>query len=796
MPSYRILLLEDDENLNDMLKDVLEEEGFEVDVCAKSDDAITLARQKEYDLMVADIRMEGLDGLAALSHVQSYRPTVDALVISGYADSKQAARASRLGLGAVLKKPFDLDLFLDKVNGLLRDRSKRLAVKQAFESLLSSAYWSTIQLARFLDNASSAKFNFRQLVDVTGMLCTEMNLLGSQLEKVRSATLAAAWRQSRKECSLPPPDDVPEEFEVWYKYLGEWWNGSGPQNLQGREQPLESRIIVTALASCLEAIEIEDLNEKWPGRFDPHLIGILERQLELDDKEAQESASPETESSESLLDLARTLLRGGDFHSASEALQQVINRGADNQAGVSALLMLARLRQRAGLFEDAKTMAFRTPELASSFGPALAAHAYKESGKLLLDLGESDSAVNSLERAYALYSDLGLEPQAAECFLLARVSANTLLEHEDSERWLEEVLSPRNRQHAADLAPLLVGHLLGIDSLPANFARHLARLFLGHPYSAELALNKASQQEQLRALSFLQGIGPEKFSRVGKFLSQSLHSDVRKAALAFGVGESAEAEGLPLNVSTFGGLKVEAGDQQIPDRAWKTSKVRYLFARLVSAYPSPVNEDVLIEEFWPGDVEKGRKSLYTATSSARSALRKSGLVSKEYIQKSPTGLVIASDLTLNYDVDHLKEALEHAKKSEAQGATDAAMVSYRKAVILGEQSFLPNCYYDWASVIRDTLSLELLQASVRLTQISFVNERYPECIEFARRALRFDSANETAAGLLVEALISVGRPAEAIREFQTFSKVLEIELGIKDATKMQELRTRATAGLG
>lgn len=792
MPNYRILLLEDDESLNDVLRDVLEEEGFEVDVCAKSDDAINLARQKEYDLMVADIRMEGLDGLAALSHVQSYRPTVDALVISGYADSKQAARASRLGLGAVLKKPFDLDHFLDKVNGLLRDRSKKLAVKQAFESLLSSAYWSTVQLARFLDNSSSAKFNFRQLVDVTGMLCSEMNLLGSQLEKVRSATLAAAWRQSRKECSLPPPDNVPEEFEYWFRYLAEWWDGSGPQKLQGREQPLESRIIVTALASCLEATELEELKEKWPGRFDPNLIGILERQLELDD---QEHPSETAESSEGLLDLAQTLLRSGDFHSASEALQQVVNRGADSREGVSALLMLARLRQRSGLFEEAKTMAFRTPELASSFGPALAAHAYLESGKLLLELGESSSAVSSLERAYSLYLDLGLEAQAAQCFLLAKVSEGSLLLHEESARWLEVLLSPQHRLHAADLAPLLVGHLLSSDTLPPQFARHLARLFVGHPYSAESALDDASPQEQLRALSFLKEIGPEKFSRVGRFLAQSQHSDVRKVALTFGGTTDVESVGLPLNVTSFGGLKVEAGDQQIPDRAWKTSKVRYLFARLVTAYPNPVNEDVLIEEFWPGDVEKGRKSLYTATSSVRSALRKSGLVSKEFVQKSPTGLVIAEDLTLNFDVDYLKEALEQARKAEAQGATDAALVAYRKAVILGEQSFLPNCYYDWASVIRETLNQDLLLASVRLTQISFINERFSECIEFARRALKFDSANETAAGLLIEALISVGRPAEAVREFQVFSKVLEVELGIKDATKMQDLRMRATAGL-
>ena len=246
---YRILLLEDDDNLRPVLADVLEEEGFEVDSCQAGDAAIEMARQSEYDLMVADIRMEGLDGLAALSQVQSYRPGVDALVISGYADAEQAERASRLGLGAVLKKPFQLDVFLHKVNVLLKARSQKLSVHRAFESLLRTSFWSSRQLARFLDNAPKQVYDFSQLLEVTGLLCTEMNLLGSQLEKIRSAALAAAWQQSSKAIGLDPPEDLPQEFQQWFEFLGEWWNGSGPQGLGGTDIPLESRIIVAALVA-------------------------------------------------------------------------------------------------------------------------------------------------------------------------------------------------------------------------------------------------------------------------------------------------------------------------------------------------------------------------------------------------------------------------------------------------------------------------------------------------------------------------------------------------------------------
>lgn len=774
-----------------VLADVLEEEGFIVDACESSDTAINLAREQDYDLMVADIRMDGLDGLAALSHVQSYRPGVDALVVSGYADAEQAERASRLGLGAVLMKPFQLDVFLHKVNSLLKARTHKIGVRRAFESLLKTSYWSSRQLARFLDKSEQKRYSFSDLVDITGLLCTEMNLLGSQLEKVRSAALAAAWQQSQKYCLLEAPTDIPDEFQDWFAYLGEWWNGKGPKECRGQEIPLESRIIVTALAASLATQTEETLEEKWPGRFDPALVAILDQNMALSEDSTAAPASPNEVSSDSLLNLAGTLLRSGDFHHASEALQEVIRRGAESREGVSALIMLARLKQRSGLFEEAKQMAFRTPELAQAFGPALAAHAFLQSGKLLMDLSERTHAGTTLRKALAIYEDLGLEAQAAECGLLANMVEATLGDSEDTHRWLELLLSPQHRTHAANLAEPLIEALLSEGKMTDPLAKSLARLCLANPYAAGAALGSASRVQQERALELFERAGAQKFHRLIANLVESPHESVRRGARALSAGTSGAKDALPLNVRTLGGFTAEIGDHQIPDRAWKTKKVKYLLARLIDAYPKPVNEDLLIEEFWPGDMEKGRRSLYTATSSIRSALRKAGLESSEYVEKTLGGLVLSSDIAIHYDLLSLKEALVGAKNSEKTGNIQEAMVGYRKAILIGEKPYLPGCYYDWALGLRDSTEQELLEACVRLTEISFVNERHHEAIEFARRALTYDSANETATGLLLESLVEVGRPAEAYREFQNFNEVLKKELGVADATTFVEVRRRA-----
>lgn len=787
--NYRILLLEDDESLLDVLRDVLEEEGFEVDTCAGSDKAIRLAREKDYDLMVADIRVDGIDGLSALSHVQSYRPTVDALVISGYADAHQAERTSRLGLGAVLKKPFDLDLFLHKVNTLLRDRAKRLEIKRAFESLLETSYWSTQQVARFLDNSESRRYNFHRLVDICGLLCMEMNLLGSHLEKVRAAALAAAWRQSRKESLIPPPVSVPDEFDGWLSHLAEWWNGAGPKKLRGRQIPIESRIMVIALAYCLEGESLEDPEEKWPGRFDPHLLQVLAAHPEI----VVETEQSEGETSESLLELAQTLLRVGDFHQAAEALQEVINRGAETRVGVSALLLLARLRQRTGQFEEAKAMAFRTPELATAFGPALAAHAYRESGRLLMDFAETTAAESAFLKALEYYQDMGLEAQAAECYLAANLHKSDLFQQDETHRSIERLLSPQHRIHLGSVVKPLLESLLNQAALEPATQRSLGRLFLAFPLAAHQTVEEGTEHQQANALNLLQVAGSQRFPKVAEVLRESAHPTIRQQTHALSSVNQSQAGIEPLHVNTLGGLVVEVGDSRIPDKAWKTSKVRYLFARLVAAYPNPVNEDLLIEEFWPGDVEKGRKSLYTATSSVRGALKKGGLQSGEFVVKTPTGLALASDFPLNYDLDFLIQSLEKAKTLDSKGQFKEATVEYRKASLLGENRYLPNCYNDFASQLRDSVERRVLGACVRLTQLTFVGERYHETVEFAKRALQIDPAEETASGLLLEALILIGRPAEALREYQTFVKALEEELGISDATSMEDVRRRAVA---
>ena len=128
----RILLLEDNVNFLETLTDLLRDHGYEVTAVSRSDEAIRLASSQDFDLLITDIRMEGLDGLQALEKVKEDQPSIQGMVMSGYCDDHEAARAERLGVHEILSKPFRAEVFLQamQLRGAWNRNNPRLLSKQ------------------------------------------------------------------------------------------------------------------------------------------------------------------------------------------------------------------------------------------------------------------------------------------------------------------------------------------------------------------------------------------------------------------------------------------------------------------------------------------------------------------------------------------------------------------------------------------------------------------------------------------------------------------------------------------
>ena len=122
----RLLLVEDEGELARVLCQALEEEGFQVDSAADGEEGLFKAGEVDYDAILLDLMLPGLDGFEVLSHLREPggRP-VPVLVLTARDGVPDRVRGLNLGADDYLVKPFDLDEMLARVRALIRRSADR-----------------------------------------------------------------------------------------------------------------------------------------------------------------------------------------------------------------------------------------------------------------------------------------------------------------------------------------------------------------------------------------------------------------------------------------------------------------------------------------------------------------------------------------------------------------------------------------------------------------------------------------------------------------------------------------------
>jgi DNA-binding NtrC family response regulator len=104
----KILVVDDQESMRALLQDMLEVIGYDVTLAEGGEEALNIIKGAEFDLVLSDLNMPGMDGTALLRSIKSSKPDLPVVIITGYGTFHTEKRVMREGADGYISKPCTL----------------------------------------------------------------------------------------------------------------------------------------------------------------------------------------------------------------------------------------------------------------------------------------------------------------------------------------------------------------------------------------------------------------------------------------------------------------------------------------------------------------------------------------------------------------------------------------------------------------------------------------------------------------------------------------------------------------
>ena len=107
--SPKVLVVDDEEKVRKYMSRLLKNRGFHVDTAADGALALSLISEKDFDVVLLDVLMPGIDGITVLKEIKITKPLTEVIMLTGNASVDTGIEGMRLGAFDYLLKPVDLD---------------------------------------------------------------------------------------------------------------------------------------------------------------------------------------------------------------------------------------------------------------------------------------------------------------------------------------------------------------------------------------------------------------------------------------------------------------------------------------------------------------------------------------------------------------------------------------------------------------------------------------------------------------------------------------------------------------
>lgn len=311
----RVLCVDDEPVILQILRRLLEVQGFEPVTCGDPVAAIALFDDKPFDVVITDIHMPGMDGLSLMKALRERRPELPVMIVTGQGTVDTAIQALREGASGMLVKPFTGEELLGEVR-------RALAVSQMHYEALEYRYISPVldSIALTLSTAIEAR-NLE-----TGEHCRQLGVLSERMATVLGGDqrqrmtiriggylhdigkigtadaillkpgrltdeeMAEMRRHSEIGSGILEVHEAMAEIAQIVRHHHERWDGQGyPAGLAGTAIPLGGRIIAVADAFSAmtndriyrPALPVErawaELRAHSGTQFDPEIVAVFEQ---------------------------------------------------------------------------------------------------------------------------------------------------------------------------------------------------------------------------------------------------------------------------------------------------------------------------------------------------------------------------------------------------------------------------------------------------------------------------------------------------------------------------------------
>lgn len=135
----KLLIIDDERGIRNTLREILADEGHDVEVAENGKQGLEMARAKAFDLIFSDIKMPEMDGIELLTALKSGEEAIETplVMISGHGDVETAVQALKLGAYDFLLKPLDLNRILITTKNALESKNLRQETKQLRKKIIA-----------------------------------------------------------------------------------------------------------------------------------------------------------------------------------------------------------------------------------------------------------------------------------------------------------------------------------------------------------------------------------------------------------------------------------------------------------------------------------------------------------------------------------------------------------------------------------------------------------------------------------------------------------------------------------